>query len=524
MPDRAAHGRAARPRRASAWPSTTRPCSSTSAATPTRTSRPSGSATTSRSRPTSTSTTREVCARPLTRHALPRCRARSPLHRFRLGLEFVLSGHREPRRHDRAPRGAGAAARPSSSRCRTTCSRPLVASYERWDGRGWPGHLGGRRDPDRGADRPGGRIRRGREPDGRYRPRSSSWRASCAVASSTPRSSRPADVAKRTRSSRGLDDVAVWDAVIGAEPALAVVVTGERLETALVAIANFVDLKSPYFLGHARAVAELAAEAGERSGLDDGDVRRLRHAGLLHGLGRLGISNAIWDKRGPLGAGEWERVRLQPYLTERMLRQSRALAPIARHRPAASRAPRRLRLSARARRHRDRRAKRGSSAAADAYQSMCEPRPHRAARARPRKRRPSCARRSKAGRYDADAVEAVLGAAGHRVVRRREGPAGLTVREIEVLRLVARGLRTRRSRERSVHLGEDRREPRRAHLREDRRVDPRRRRPVRDAARPPAGARVPGARVRLTLSALASASPSCSSSSRPRSCAAPRRG
>ena len=41
---------------------------------------------------------------------------------------------------------------------------------------------------------------------------------------------------------------------------------------------------------------------------------------------------------------------------------------------------------------------------------------------------------------DADAVDAVLGAAGHRVARRREGPAGLTAREIDVLRLVSRGL------------------------------------------------------------------------------------
>ena len=51
---------------------------------------------------------------------------------------------------------------------------------------------------------------------------------------------------------------ATWDAVIEAEPALAVVLSGERFDAALLAIANFVDLKSPYFLGHARAVAELA--------------------------------------------------------------------------------------------------------------------------------------------------------------------------------------------------------------------------------------------------------------------------
>jgi DNA-binding NarL/FixJ family response regulator len=44
------------------------------------------------------------------------------------------------------------------------------------------------------------------------------------------------------------------------------------------------------------------------------------------------------------------------------------------------------------------------------------------------------------GRLDGDVVEAVLTAAGHRVVRRREGPAGLTAREVEVLRLLAQGL------------------------------------------------------------------------------------
>src|SRR5439155_15960196 len=46
----------------------------------------------------------------------------------------------------------------------------------------------------------------------------------------------------------------------------------------------------------------------------------------------------------------------------------------------------------------------------------------------------------KSGRLDAEAVEAVLGAAGHRVTRRRGGPAGLTAREVDVLRLLARGM------------------------------------------------------------------------------------
>jgi HD-GYP domain-containing protein (c-di-GMP phosphodiesterase class II) len=236
---------------------------------------------------------------------------------------------------------------------------------------------------------------------------------------------------------RDADTVATWDAVIQAEPALAVVLSGERFDAALLAIANFVDLKSPYFLGHARAVADLAAETGARLGLDEGAVRTLRRAGLVHGLGRLGISNAIWDKPGPLATGEWERVRLQPYLTERMLRQSQALAPL-----AAIVVEHRERLDGSGYPHG--RAGAGISrparilAAADAYQAMREPRPHRPVRSADDAAAELRAE-VEAGRFDGEAAEAMLGAAGHRA-RRRRGPAGLTQREVEVLRLLARGL------------------------------------------------------------------------------------
>jgi HD-GYP domain-containing protein (c-di-GMP phosphodiesterase class II) len=236
-----------------------------------------------------------------------------------------------------------------------------------------------------------------------------------------------------------LDSAAgAWEPVIEAEPARAVVLTDEEFDAALLAIANFVDLKSPFFLGHSQAVAALAEEAGATLRLAPTDVRTLYRAGLVHALGRLGISNAIWDKPGPLGPGEWERVRMLPYLTERMLRQSPALAPLAalalqlRERLDGSGYPRGLAGAAVSRLAR-------VLGAADAYQAMRELRPHRPALSSDDAARELRAG-VRAGRFDAEAVEATLAAAGHRVSRRRDGPAGLTAREVEVLQLFARGL------------------------------------------------------------------------------------
>jgi HD-GYP domain-containing protein (c-di-GMP phosphodiesterase class II) len=236
----------------------------------------------------------------------------------------------------------------------------------------------------------------------------------------------------------GLDEATGWDAAIAAEPALARRMSSVELDSALAAIADFADLKSPYTTGHSRGVAERAATAALRAGLGEPAAAELRRAGLIHDVGRLGVSNTIWDKPGPLSETEMERVRMHPYLTQRTFSRSRRLARLAEvaaahhERLDGSGYPRALAggaLSPEAR----------ILAAADAYQAMTEHRPHRPARP-PEKAARQLREDVSRGRLDADAVDAVLGAAGHRVPRRREGPAGLTRREVEVLVLLARGL------------------------------------------------------------------------------------
>jgi HD-GYP domain-containing protein (c-di-GMP phosphodiesterase class II) len=368
-----------------------------------------------------------------------------PLHRFRVGLEFAVSGHREM---DGVMGSHAAMARALAEQLGLPdeVRAALGGSYEQWDGRGWPGVLEGEEVPIAArvaqlaefvevAHRVGG------VPAARELARKRGGRQFDPVL---------ADIlcADADTILDGLDSVSTWDAVIEAEPALAVMLSGERFDMALLAIATFVDLKSPYTLGHARAVSDLSAQAGVELAASESAVRTLRRAGLVHGLGRLGVSNSIWDKRGPLGAGEWERVRMHPYLTERMLCQSQALAPLGaiavqqREHLDGSGYPRGLAGPAISRPAR-------ILGAADAYQAMREPRPHRP----PRSADEAAATLRgdvKAGRRDAEAVEAVLGAAGHRVARRREGPAGLTPREVEVLTLLAQGMSNKETARRLV--------------------------------------------------------------------------
>ena len=237
------------------------------------------------------------------------------------------------------------------------------------------------------------------------------------------------------------DDIeSTWSAILEAEPKPWQVLSGEEIEDAISAIGDFADLISPLLSSHSSGLSALVARAAEIAGMDEAEARALRRAARIHDVGRVAISPAIWEKTTPLSRDEYEQVRLHPYHTERVLSQSPFFEPLSNiardhhehldgsgyHRGVDARS-----LSPAAR----------LLAAADAFKSLTEPRPHRSAR-NDKEAAKEVARLADEGRLDHSMVAAVIEAAGQPVPERQR-PAILTDREAEVIGLLARGLQTK---------------------------------------------------------------------------------
>ncbi|WP_017584185.1 HD domain-containing phosphohydrolase [Nocardiopsis valliformis] len=243
-----------------------------------------------------------------------------------------------------------------------------------------------------------------------------------------------------------LEEAAAADpgpALLEAEPRPVRRLTTAGLAEAVAAFGDMVDLKTPYLHGHSAAVAELAHSAGTRLGLPEAGDGRLRVAGHTHDLGRAGIASGVWDRPGPLRETELEQVRLHAYYSERVLRRCPPLSGIAAlagahhercdasgyHRGLSAE---RLPMAARV------------LAAADEFAALRSARPHRPALG-PEQAAALLSEHARAGALDPEAVRAVLACSG------RGGgpgpapawPAGLTDRQVQVLRLLCEGLTNR---------------------------------------------------------------------------------
>jgi HD-GYP domain-containing protein (c-di-GMP phosphodiesterase class II) len=210
-----------------------------------------------------------------------------------------------------------------------------------------------------------------------------------------------------------------------------------NLDAVTLAVADFVDLKSTRTAAHSRATADLAGRMARRLGVGEEEIALCRRAGLVHDLGQVGVSAWVLDGHAQ-GPAERAQLELHPQLTQRLLSLLPALREIATvaaahherldgtgypHGLTAEALPRAARILA----------------VADEYDEIV-----RGTHGRPALTGGEALKTIEAGagtRFDRDCTRALRDAIADAppLAERGSWPAALTDREVEVLRLAARG-------------------------------------------------------------------------------------
>ncbi|MGE5230684.1 MAG: HD domain-containing phosphohydrolase [Deltaproteobacteria bacterium] len=319
----------------------------------------------------------------------------------------------------------------------------LRYTFERWNGNGFPNHVGGETIP---LPMRVVHLSQDMEAIGRI------FSPEKALEAARERRDRTYDPALADRFlEHGADWFArlektdPWDAVLDLEPTPHRTLDQAELDQALEVAADFVDLKSPYMSGHSRRCARLAEDAARALGMTGEAVDIVRRAAMVHDLGATAVPNSIWDKPGALTRAEFDRVELHPLLTEQMLRRSPALAVF---NPVASGHHEKSDGSGYHKRVRADATDPGACllAAVEVYVGLTTDRADREGWSA-EDAGATLRRLASEGVLDPRATRAVLLAAGHgepraRTVARAQLPGGLTRRQLDVVRLAARGLTT----------------------------------------------------------------------------------
>jgi diguanylate cyclase (GGDEF)-like protein len=87
----------------------------------------------------------------------------------------------------------------------------------------------------------------------------------------------------------------------------------------VLSLAEVLDLRDESNASHSTAVAGYCELIGREMGLSDQRIQRLRLAGMLHDIGKVGIPDSILEKPGPLSPSEWDQVRRHPEMAARIL-------------------------------------------------------------------------------------------------------------------------------------------------------------------------------------------------------------
>ena len=270
----------------------------------------------------------------------------SPWHRVRIAAALLAEGN-EGGAESMAAHCDVAATLAERLGLGPSLYEPMRQLFARWDGKGEPRARRRGRSPcpfDSSSSRTSSRRTEARSARRQRWP----WPESARARSSTPRSSPSSSAADDVFA--GLDGETTWDEVVAAEPTPSGRSPRSELDEALRVVADFADLKSPYFRGHSRGVAALAADAAAQLGLSESDTGVGASSCAAprprpHGRAELDLGQA--------GRAHGERAGARPPASVLHRARPRAAGgsrPTRRDRRRPPRAPRRLRLPPRAHR------------------------------------------------------------------------------------------------------------------------------------------------------------------------------
>lgn len=231
--------------------------------------------------------------------------------------------------------------------------------------------------------------------------------------------------------------VAPWEHMLDLVPEPHATISPSRFEQVALAFGRFSDIASPWLIGHSEDVSRLATATADRLGVSPEQLGLVRRAALVHDIGRVSVPASVWDVPRRFSPPERARVRLHAWETVRILSATPLFTDEA---GVAGSAHERLDGSGYHRQsgadHLDQPAR--ILAAADVAVALASDRPHRPARS---SSEVSGHLRSEAsdGRLDHDVVLAMCDALGTGIEGQVPWPEGLSDREVEVVRLVARG-------------------------------------------------------------------------------------
>ncbi|HVJ50647.1 HD-GYP domain-containing protein [Desulfitobacterium sp.] len=85
------------------------------------------------------------------------------------------------------------------------------------------------------------------------------------------------------------------------------------------ALVQALEAKDSYTSGHSSRVAEFSVKLAEELKLSEERVEFIKYAGVLHDVGKIGVSETVLNKQGPLTESEWEMIRNHPSIGQNII-------------------------------------------------------------------------------------------------------------------------------------------------------------------------------------------------------------